>query len=78
MRQLAVFFIFIGTRGQCHIDRADVNSTGEASKLTMTTDNSTRFSLRSVDTGSENTIYYLQLLAPREAPDDKRKSSTLH
>lgn len=39
----------------------------------MTTDNSTRFSLHSLDTSSENTIYYLQLQAHREARDDRRK-----
>lgn len=50
-----------------------MSSTEEGSKLTMTTDNSTRFSLRSLDTSSENTIYYLQLQAHGEAPDDTRK-----
>lgn len=47
--------------------------TQEGGKLTMTTDNSTRFSLHSPDTSSENTIYYLQLQAHGEAADDKRK-----
>ena len=45
----------------------------EGSKLTMTTDNSTRFILHSLDTSSENTIYYLQLQARGEAADDKKK-----
>lgn len=65
--------IISSTRGQCHVDRTDVRGTEEGSKLTMTIDNSTRFSLHSLDTNSENTIYYLQLQAHREAPDDRRK-----
>lgn len=39
----------------------------------MTTDNGTRFSLHRLNTGSENTIYYLLLQAHGEAADDRRK-----
>lgn len=45
----------------------------EGSKLTMTIDNCTRFSLHSLSTSSENTIYYLGLQAHRETLLDRRK-----
>lgn len=65
--------IISNTRGQCHKDKIDVRGMEEGSKLTMTIDNSTRFSLHSLSTSSENTIYNLGLQAHWEPPLDRRK-----